>query len=121
MVCTSTRVRAAVPIHVLDQHFDRAFVRHSLVVLGVRMSKRIPLWIIGPDVHVGVDDRPVGSRRCGTVAIAQCKRRGQYADRHAPGRRRFKNIAAVCRSAGRDALIAESLTMSRRSPPNFTP
>src|SRR5262245_5490646 len=65
-------------IHVFDQHFNRTLLRHPLIVLDVWMSKRISLLIVGPDMHVGIDDKSM--RVCGRNSpLAERERGGRSA------------------------------------------
>jgi hypothetical protein len=72
------RVRAAVLVHILDQHFGRPLVRRQLEIGLVGMRKRVALGVLdaGPNVHVGVDDRRHGGR-CGSWCCGR-----QNADGH---------------------------------------
>ena len=52
-------VGAAVLVHVLHQHLQRALVPRPFVVLDVGMGEGVALRIIRPHVHVGVDNRRI--------------------------------------------------------------
>ena len=109
-------VRTTVPVHVLHQHLDGGLVRSLFEVLDIGVTKGVAQRIIGPNVHVRVDDGRLGVRS-GMRADTEGQRRGQSADCHPRSHRLYESPAVTVRfkyrGAGRAMTLHVLLVRSR--------